>query len=105
MRYTHPFLLPSNLLIKDTATQVIRAATSSGASTLGLQSSIGSLSPGKLADFLIYPPGIDLLEGDIGSTRDLLYVARGSRLWDASTMEEVWPVKGRKQVMPILNAE
>lgn len=67
--------------------------------------SLGSLSPGKLADFLIYMPGVDLLEGDIANTRKLRFVARGSRVWDASTMMEVWPVKGRKQVVAPLNPE
>jgi hypothetical protein len=67
--------------------------------------SLGSLSAGKLADYLIYPAGIDLLNGDISLTRELAYVARGGRLWNASTMEEVWPVKGRKQEMPPFNPE
>ncbi|KXN82625.1 hypothetical protein AN958_02476 [Leucoagaricus sp. SymC.cos] len=84
---------------------VIRAATSSGAKTLGMFDSLGSLSSGKLADYLIYPPGVDLVYGDISLTRKLVHVARGGRLWDASTMEEVWPVKGRKQQMPPFNAE
>lgn len=85
--------------------QVIRAATSSGAQTLGMFSSLGSLSGGKLADYLIYPPGVDLLNDDISRTRELAYVARGGRLWNTSTMEEVWPLKGRKQEMPPFNAE
>jgi len=40
-------------------------------------SSLGSLSRGKLADFIIYPPGVDLLEDNILRTRNLQYVARG----------------------------
>jgi len=67
--------------------------------------SLGSLSAGKLADYVIYPAGVDLLNDDISSTKDLRYVARGGRLWDASSMEEVWPVKGRKQEMPPINAD
>lgn len=67
--------------------------------------SLGSLSEGKLADYLIYPPGVDLLSEDISRSRELTHVARGGRLWDASTMEEVWPVKGRRQEMPPFNAE
>ncbi|EKM83071.1 hypothetical protein AGABI1DRAFT_118462 [Agaricus bisporus var. burnettii JB137-S8] len=85
--------------------EVIRAATSSGAQTLGMFSSLGSLSAGKLADYLIYPSGVDLLNEGIDSSLELTHVARGGRLWDASTMEEVWPVKGRKQELPPLNAE
>ncbi|KAF5330696.1 hypothetical protein D9619_006044 [Psilocybe cf. subviscida] len=86
--------------------EVIRAATSSAAKTLGLFSSIGSLSSGKLADFLVYPPGVDLLEGPIASkTRQLQYVARGGRIWHADTMEEFWPLEGRKQAMPVINPE
>ncbi|KAF9441331.1 hypothetical protein P691DRAFT_766420 [Macrolepiota fuliginosa MF-IS2] len=85
--------------------EVIRAATSSGAQTLGMFSSLGSLSDGKLADYLIYPPGVNLLEDDISRTRELAYVARGGRVWNASTMEEAWPVKGRKQEVPPFNAE
>ncbi|KAK6992264.1 Amidohydro-rel domain-containing protein [Favolaschia claudopus] len=85
--------------------ETLRAATSDAAVTLGLFDSIGSLSKGKLADLIVYPPGVDLLGGDISQTRDLLFVARGGRFWDAASMEEVWPVKGRKQVLPPINAD
>ena len=100
--------LTTNLVlysVADNPSQVIRAATSDAAKTLGIYESLGSLTPGKLADFLIYPPGVDLLNGDISGTRKLEYVVRGGRVWDASTMEEVWPVKGRREPMPPLNPE
>jgi len=85
--------------------ETLRAATSDAAITLGLFPSLGSLSKGKLADLLVYPPGIDLLEGDISQTRELRLVARGGRFWDATSMEEVWPLKGKKQVLPPINAD
>lgn len=86
--------------------QTLQAATSWAAKTLGLADSIGSLKPGLLADFLVYPPGTDLVNGVMGvDTRDIRYVVRGGRVWEAATMEEVWPVKGRKQVMPRINAD
>jgi cytosine/adenosine deaminase-related metal-dependent hydrolase len=85
---------------------VIQAATASGAKTLGIFPSLGSLTSGKLADFIVYPPGIDLLEGNVShKTLELRLVARGGRIWDAEMMVEVWPVKGRKQGMPVFNAE
>ncbi|TFY58581.1 hypothetical protein EVJ58_g6333 [Rhodofomes roseus] len=83
--------------------EVIRAATSDAATTLGIYSSLGSLTPGKLADFVVYKPGVDLLEGDISGTREIRWVARGGRIWDAETMVELWPVAGRKGTMPPLN--
>ena len=85
--------------------QVLRAATSDAAKTLGIFSSVGSLTPGKLADFLVYPAGVDLLNGDIRGTRDIRLVTRGGRVWDAETLTEVWPVKGRKEPLPPLNPE
>ncbi|KAF9239695.1 hypothetical protein BU15DRAFT_87992 [Melanogaster broomeanus] len=85
--------------------EVIRAATSDAAATFGLDMSLGSVSVGKLADLVIYPSGFDLANDDIHQTRDLRFVVRGGRVWDARTMTEVWPVKGRKQVLPPFNAE
>ncbi|EKM56016.1 uncharacterized protein PHACADRAFT_209515 [Phanerochaete carnosa HHB-10118-sp] len=85
--------------------EVIRAATFDAAKTLGIYGSLGSLTPGKLADLVVYPSVFDVLEGDIRKTRDIRYVVRGSKVWDAETMTEVWPVKGRKQVMPLINPE
>ncbi|KAK0227971.1 hypothetical protein IW262DRAFT_568411 [Armillaria fumosa] len=85
--------------------EVLQAATSSAAITFGLVSSIGSLSVRKLADFLVYPPDVDLLDGPIQGTRKLMYVARGGRIWEADTMIEQWPVKGRVQTMPPYNSD
>ncbi|KAJ8093052.1 hypothetical protein PM082_020533 [Marasmius tenuissimus] len=83
--------------------EVLKAAISDGPKTFGLFASIGSLSRGKLADFLVYEPGLDLLNGSIEDTRRLSLVARGGRVWNASTMEEFWPKKGKVQDMPPLN--
>jgi len=85
--------------------EVLYAATASAAQTLGLSSSIGSLSRNKLADFLIYPPGVDILNGDISNTQNIRYVVRGGRMRAASTMEEVWPLKKKRPVMPPINAD
>jgi imidazolonepropionase-like amidohydrolase len=86
--------------------QTLKIATSSPARTLGLFSSIGSLSKGKLADYVVYPPNVNILLGDLSpKTRNPALVARGGRIWNASTMEEVWPLKGRKQILPAFNAD
>ncbi|PBK62923.1 hypothetical protein ARMSODRAFT_997185 [Armillaria solidipes] len=83
--------------------EVYKAATSNAAQTLGIFSSVGSLSPGKLADFVVYPADVDVLNGPMNESRKLSYVARGGRVWDASTMEQVWPLVQERQRMPPFN--
>ncbi|KAF8842538.1 hypothetical protein BDN67DRAFT_965670 [Paxillus ammoniavirescens] len=85
--------------------EVIRAATSDAATTFGLEQSLGLVSEGKLADLVIFPSGFNLLDDEIRQTRDIRFVVRGGRIWEAKTMTEVWPVKGRRQVLPPFNAE
>jgi imidazolonepropionase-like amidohydrolase len=87
------------------SSQVLKAATVWAAETLNINSSVGTLSPGKLADLLIYPPETNLLNGPISGTRDLEFVMRGGRVWNASTMEQVWPKFQKAPAMPPLNAE
>lgn len=60
---------------------------------------------GKLADLVVYPGGVDLLGDEIRRTRDIKYVIRGGRIWEAETMTEVWPVKGRRQPLPPINVD
>jgi len=85
--------------------ETIRAATADAAISFGLFDSLGSISTGKLADMVIYPATVDLVNGDIGQTKDIKFVVRGGRIWDAETMVEVWPVHGRVQDMPPFNVE
>ena len=71
--------------------------------TLGLYSSLGSITPGKLADFVVYKPDVDLLDGPICDTQEIRWVVRGGRVFDADTLTELWPVTGRKATMPPIN--
>ena len=68
---------------------MLRVATIYGAEAIGLSQDIGSLEVGKLADILV-------MDGDpltnIRNTNTLRYVMKGGRLYEASTLNEVWPV-------------
>jgi len=82
--------------------EVLRAATYTASKALGIYPDLGSLKPGKLADFIIYPPGISPLD-DIKNTRKLKYVARGGAIYTAEDLEEVYPSPGRRWDGPQIN--
>ncbi|KAF5379918.1 hypothetical protein D9757_007232 [Collybiopsis confluens] len=81
--------------------EVLQAATSWAAEVFGLFDSLGSLSPGKLADFIVYPPDVDLLEGPMRDSMKIEFVARGGRIWVAETLKEIFPGREAQQIPPI----
>ncbi|UCE02739.1 MAG: PD40 domain-containing protein [Candidatus Latescibacterota bacterium] len=69
-----------------TEMEALRASTLAGAEYLGMVSEIGSIAPGKLADFLVLER--NPLE-DIFNSESLLYTVLNGRVYDAWTMDEV----------------
>jgi hypothetical protein len=67
----------------------LRLATIGGADAIGLSRELGSLEPGKLADLLVLDRNP---LADLANTTSLRYVMKNGRLFDASTLDEVWPV-------------
>lgn len=68
--------------------QALETATWDGAHFLGLESEIGSLAPGKLADLAV----LDRSPlADLRATADIALVMKGGRLYDAATLDQVWP--------------
>jgi len=68
--------------------EVLRAATIGSAETIGRQEEIGSLEPGKFADLVILER--NPLE-DIRNTLAIAQVMKNGRLYDAATLDEIWP--------------
>jgi Tol biopolymer transport system component len=72
--------------------EVLKAATLGSAEVIGRSNDIGSLETGKLADLLIFDA--DPLT-DITNVEKLGWVMKHGRLYDAATLDEVWPRQRR----------
>ncbi len=66
----------------------LRAATIYGAEAIGFEKDIGTVEAGKMADILVLDD--DPLE-DLRNTVTLRYVMKNGRLYQAETLDEVWP--------------
>ncbi len=66
----------------------LEIGTIDGAKFLGAEKDIGSIEVGKLADMIVLNSNpLD----DIHNTLDMQYVMKGGFLYDAGTLDEVWP--------------
>jgi Tol biopolymer transport system component/imidazolonepropionase-like amidohydrolase len=67
---------------------ILHAATIGSAETIGRKADLGSIEPGKLADLVVLAK--DPL-ADIHNARAAAEVMRGGTLYDAATLNELWP--------------
>jgi imidazolonepropionase-like amidohydrolase len=71
-----------------TPVEVLTAATRHGAEIIGIGEDLGTVTVGKLADLVIL--SADPRE-DIRNTNSLRYVIRNGELFDADTLDKLWP--------------
>jgi len=69
--------------------EALKAATITGAEALGIQKDLGSITIGKIADLIILSR--NPLE-DIHNSREIRYVMKEGVLYNATTLDEVWPI-------------
>jgi Tol biopolymer transport system component len=66
----------------------LEVASLGGAHFLGLEAEIGSITPGKLADLIVLEQNpLD----DIRNTERIVYVLKDGIVYDAETLDEIWP--------------
>lgn len=68
---------------------VLHAATAGAAETIGRLGDMGTLEVGKYADLVVFDRDP---VADIRNTRSVSLVMRGGQLFDADTLDELWPV-------------
>ena len=69
---------------------VLRTATILGAEGIGMSGDLGSIEGGKLADLVVLDKNpLD----DIKNTNTIRYVMKNGRLYDGSTLDELYPSK------------
>jgi Tol biopolymer transport system component len=68
----------------------LRIGTIETARYIGVDQDVGSIKPGKLADLIVLDQ--NPLE-DIRNTLKIAYVMKGGRLYESTTLDQVWPEK------------
>ncbi len=81
--------IEANMLGGMTPMTALHAATAGAAETIGRLADMGTLEPGKYADLVVLDA--DPLV-DIRNSRSVSLVMRGGQLFDANTLDELWPV-------------
>jgi Tol biopolymer transport system component len=67
---------------------VLRSATLRGAEAMGFAEDLGSIEPGKLADFVVLKKNpLD----DIHNTNTIQYVMKNGELFDGDTLDQIYP--------------
>jgi Tol biopolymer transport system component len=67
---------------------VLRSATLQSARAIGKESDFGSIEPGKIADLVVLDSDPRL---DISNTLSIKLVMKNGRLYQADTLNEIWP--------------
>ena len=73
----------------------LKVATTLGAEALGLDEDLGSLQAGMLADILVMEK--NPLE-EIRNSNTLTHVIKNGKIYDASTLDEVWPIEKKAEI-------
>lgn len=73
-----------------TPMEVLTAATRHGAEIIGVGEDLGTVSAGKLADLVILSEDPRL---DIRNTNSLRYVVKNGELFDADSLDKLWPTQ------------
>jgi hypothetical protein len=69
---------------------VLKIATINGAQAIGFEKDLRSLEPGKLADLLVLDRNpLD----NIRNTAAIRYVMKNGELYEADTLDQVWPAR------------
>ncbi len=79
-----------------TPMETLRAATRNGAEIIGLAQDIGSIEPGKLADFVVLDENPLV---DIHNTNTVRYVVKNGEIFEGSTLDRIWP--SEKKLRPL----
>lgn len=81
---------------------VLHAATAGAAETIGRLADMGTLEPGKYADLVIFDDDPLI---DIRNTMSVKLVMRGGQLFDADTLDELWPTQRKMPASPYADTE